>query len=114
MSDQVGRRGRPNPCYVLLLLASAAFVLTTLGYLIGPSVQGRPESGPGSRALAAWLDRNGPRALGVELATMLVAGLLAMTTDRWFAPGRKPRANPAGPKARPRRVDDDDARAGRS
>jgi hypothetical protein len=97
--------GRPqtfaNPFYVLLLVASVAFTVTVLGYLIGPTIQQqaldhpRGGPGPGSRALAAWLDRRGPMLLAVELAAMLVCSLLAMATDHWFAPG--PRRRTSGP-----------------
>jgi hypothetical protein len=87
----------PNPFYVLLLLASSLFVLTTLGYLIGPSIQGQAGHGPGpgrgSIALAVWLDRRGPWALGVEVVMMIASGLLAMATDRWF-PSRADRNRP--------------------
>jgi hypothetical protein len=104
--------GRPqtlsNPFFVLLLVASVAFTVTVFGYLIGPTIhqqaldqpQGGP--GPGSRALADWLDRRGPMLLAVEFTVMLVAGLLAMATDHWFAPGpRRHTANP-GPSSVPR------------
>lgn len=80
-----------NPFYVLLLVASTAFVATALGYLIGPMVQQQarehPQAGPGpgSLALAAWLERRAPTVLAVEIGLMLAAGLLAMATDRWFS-----------------------------
>jgi hypothetical protein len=91
----------PNPFYLLLIVASVVFTVTVLAYLVGPSIQqraldhqgagaggGRP--GRGSLALVAWLDRNGPFALGVEFVVMFVSGVLAMATDRWFptSPGR--------------------------
>jgi hypothetical protein len=91
MAIRPSKKRFPNPFYVLLLLTSTAFVLTTLGYLVSPTIQrqaanqvdGRRVS-PTSVAAAAWLDRNAPKALGVEFAVMLAAGLLAMATDRWF------------------------------
>lgn len=91
MAIRPSKKRFPNPFYVLLLLTSTAFVFTTLGYLVSPTIQrqaanrvnGRGVS-PGSLAAAAWLDRNAPRALGVEFAVMLGAGVLAMATDRWF------------------------------
>ena len=56
-----------------------------------------PAAGPGraaqnasSKAFAAWLDRNAPLALGIEFVVMLVAAILAMLTDNWFAAARKP------------------------
>jgi hypothetical protein len=91
-----------NPFYVLLLIASTLFVVTALGYLVAPSVLDQmPAAGPGrvpqnasSKAFAAWLDRNAPLALGVEFVIMLVAAILAMLTDNWFAGVRK--TPPAG------------------
>ena len=77
-------------------------MVTALAYLIGPSIEqrrlehagaGRP--GPGSLALAAWLDRNGPLALGVEFGVMLVSGVLAMATDRWFSRRSRRRKRPS-------------------
>jgi hypothetical protein len=91
-----------NPFYLLLLIASTLFVVTALGYLVAPSVLDQmPAAGPGrvpqntsSKAFAAWLDRNAPLALGVEFVIMLVAAILAMLTDNWFAAVRK--TPPAG------------------
>jgi hypothetical protein len=77
----------PNPFYVVLLVASVVFTVTALAYLVSPYAAERPNAGVGSRALVDWLDRRGPLALGVEFLVMLVAGVLAMLTDRWFAPG---------------------------
>ena len=55
-------------------------MLTVLGYLVspyGPRAAGRPKAArePGSLAVAGWLDRNGPLALGVEFVVMLVSGV---------------------------------------
>jgi hypothetical protein len=92
----------PNPFYVVLLLASTAFVVTALGYFVSPMVEQQALAqrgagpGPGSRALAAWFDRNGPFSLGVEFALMFVFGVLAMATDHWF-PSKPPR-NVQGPQ----------------
>jgi hypothetical protein len=94
------RRPLPNPFYVLLLAASALFVVTTFAYLVAPYVAERAArrgEGPHPAAgnLAVWLDRHGPAALGVEIAVMTAAGLLAMATDRWFPekPARAKRPN---------------------
>jgi hypothetical protein len=73
-------------------------VVTTLGYLVAPTVLDQvPPAGPGrlaqnasSRAFAAWLDRNAPLALGVEFVVMLIAAVLAMLTDNWFGAPRQP------------------------
>jgi hypothetical protein len=93
----------PNPFFVLLLVASAAFVVTALMYYVSPmALQRAPEKpgpapGPGSRALVDWLDRRGPLVLGVEFVVMCAAGVTAMLTDDWFAPPKAPQAVP-GPK----------------
>jgi hypothetical protein len=71
-----------------LIIASTAFVVTALAYLVSPYVAqraaDRPGAGPGqgSLALAEWLDRRSPTALAIEFAVMLISGLLAMVTDR--------------------------------
>ena len=71
-----------------MLVASTAFVVTALAYLVSPYVAqraaDRPAAGPGrgSLALADWLDRRSPTVLAIEFAVMLVSGLLAMLTDR--------------------------------
>ena len=99
MADRPRKPLFPNPFYVVLLLASTAFAVTALGYLVSPMVaeqgarKGAAGPGDGSRALAAWFDRNGPVALGVEFVIMLLFGLLAMATDHWF-PSRPARAGP--------------------
>jgi predicted PurR-regulated permease PerM len=107
MADRSRSRSRkrlfPNPFYVLLIITSTVFTITALAYLIGPTIvqqarqqpataTGRP--GPGSLALAGWLDRTGPWVLGGELAVMLASSFLAMATDRWF-PSKPPRQPPA-------------------
>ncbi len=90
MPDRPRKPLFPNPFYVILLLSSTAFVVTALAYFVSPWVGQKaaqdPGAGPGagSRALAEWFDRNGPLALGVEFAVMLLFGVLAMVTDHWF------------------------------
>jgi hypothetical protein len=84
-----------NPFFVILLVTSTMFVLTALAYLVSPYVvaprPGLPPRGEGSIALALWLDRHAPLALGVEFAVMLASGVLAMATDRWFSPRSRSR-----------------------
>ncbi len=94
MTDPTRRREVfSNPFFVALLGTSALFLLTILGYLVSPYIlvpdPARPRPGRGSIALARWFDRNGPLALGVEIAVMLLAGVLAMLTDPWFSPRSK-------------------------
>lgn len=82
----------PNPFYVVLLLVSTAFVVTALGYFVSPMVAQKAlnpvDDGPSphSLALAAWLDRNGPLVLAIEIGLMFLFALLAMATDHWFSP----------------------------
>jgi hypothetical protein len=82
-----------NPFFVVLMATSVVFVITVLGYLMSPSVlepgPANPPPAAGSRAAAAWLDRNAPWVLAVEFAIMLLTGVLAMATDQWFSPSAK-------------------------
>jgi hypothetical protein len=84
-----------NPFFAILLATSTLYVLTVLGYLVSPYVlqpnPARPPRGRGSLALADWLDRHGPQTLGIEFVVMLLAGILAMVTDSWFARRSKSR-----------------------
>jgi hypothetical protein len=84
-----------NPFFVVLMATSVVFVITVLGYLISPSVlepgPANPAPGAGSREAAAWLDRNAPWVLAVQIAIMLLTGVLAMATDSWFSPRAKPK-----------------------
>jgi hypothetical protein len=75
-----------NPFYSILIATGVAFVVTALAYLVSPTVieGARSERRQDSPALARWLDRQGPTALGVELVAMLVAGVAAMATDSFF------------------------------
>ncbi len=82
-----------NPFFVVLIATSVLFVLTVLGYLVSLYVL-EPDANRGpmaarSVALASWLDRNGPLALGVEFIVMLISGIIAMATDHWFSPRPK-------------------------
>jgi hypothetical protein len=92
MAKRAQKPGFPNPFNVIFLLSSTAFVVTALGYFVSPMVaqqaarpggQGQGPA-PGSLALAAWFDRNGPLALGIEIVAMLAFALLSMATDHWF------------------------------
>ena len=86
MGGRVSKTSRKNPFYALLMVASTLFVVTTLGYLIGPFIEQRAIDGRGARsALAGWFDRNGVIALAVEFAAMSVLALLAVATDRHFS-----------------------------
>jgi hypothetical protein len=83
-----------NPFFVVLMAASVAFVMTALAYYVSAFVEpapGRPRPSERSLAVAAWLDRNAPWVLAMEFAVMLVTGVLAMATDRWFSPQSQPK-----------------------
>lgn len=105
-----GDRGRvlPNPFFAALLLASTVFVVTCFAYLIGPYLLERAAKRPeraGSLGFAAWLDRRGPLAIGVEFVVMLLLAGSAMILDDRFPKKRKavvptppPDSGPAEPK----------------
>ena len=90
------------------MIVSTLFVVTTLGYLVGPFAAQRAidhkgaGANPLSDALAGWFERRGVVALAIEFAAMLVLSVLAMTTDRYFsrpvavAVPRSPRDAPTG------------------
>jgi hypothetical protein len=84
-----------NPFFVGLMAASVGFVVTALAYYISPDViepnPARPPPSARSLAMAAWVDRNAPWVLAIELLVMFVTGVLAMATDRWFSPRSKPK-----------------------
>jgi hypothetical protein len=93
MPSPPAKRNFPNPFYVLLLAASTLFVVTIFVYLLSPVLREQAARGALPRnagepvpSPADWIDRHAPLALGVEFVVMLIAGLLAMATDRWFAP----------------------------
>jgi hypothetical protein len=83
-----------NPFFVVLMAASVAFAVTALAYYVSAFVEpgpGRPQPSARSLAVAAWLDRNAPLVLAIEFGVMLVTGVTAMATDRWFSPQSKPK-----------------------
>ncbi len=90
---------RPNPFFVLLLLSSTAFAVTAWVGYVGPLLAQAParpgaaEPGADPQALADWFNRRGTTALAIEFAVMFATAILAMATDRHFAP----KATPRGP-----------------
>jgi hypothetical protein len=89
------RRPRANPFYVLLMAVSTLFVVTTLGYLVGPYAAQRVAEGKAAPSpLADWFERKGVVALAIEFGLMAALALLAMATDHLFD-GRK--TAPKGP-----------------
>jgi len=94
------RKPRPNPFFVLLLLSSTAFAITAWVGYVGPLLARAPAKpgavvpGADPQALDDWFTRRGTTALAIEFAVMFATAMLAMTTDRYFAP----KVTPPGPR----------------
>ena len=74
-----------NPFYLLLLLASLVFVLTALAYAVVPALEEKAkEAGefPPPSAFRDALRNDGWKWLLVEVAAMVVFGILSMGLDR--------------------------------
>jgi hypothetical protein len=74
-----------NPLYLLLLLASLAFVVTALAYALIPTLEQKAaEAGspPPPSPFRDGLRQHGGTWLLVEVAVMIVLGLLSMAADR--------------------------------
>jgi hypothetical protein len=74
-----------NPFYLLLLLASFAFVITALAYAVVPTLEDKAkQSGetPPPSPLRDMLRADGGKWLLIEVAAMVVFGLLSMGLDR--------------------------------
>jgi hypothetical protein len=81
MSDTEPR----NPFYLLLLLASFLFVLTALAYAVVPTLEEkaiRAGEVPPPSAVRDALRTDGWKWLLIEVAAMVVFGLLSMGLDR--------------------------------
>jgi hypothetical protein len=75
-----------NPFYLLLLVISLAFVLTALAYAVVPVLEQKArEAGeePPPSPFRDSLREDGWKWLLVEVAAMIVVGLLSMGLDRW-------------------------------
>ena len=75
-----------NPFYVLLLLASCAFVVTALAMAVVPALEDKAtEMGQvvTPSPFRHSLRHDGWKWLLVEVAVMIVFGLLSMGLDRW-------------------------------
>jgi hypothetical protein len=81
----------PNVFYVILLITSTLFVMTSLAWLVSPTLRQISEEDKAAGAavrvddrsltLGDWIDRNAVQILTVEFGVMLVAGVLAMGAD---------------------------------
>lgn len=75
-----------NPFYLLLLLTSLAFVATALAYAVVPVLEQKArEAGeePPASPFRDSLRVDGWKWLLIEVAIMIVLGLLSMGLDRW-------------------------------
>lgn len=78
MADRPGggpTHSKPNPCFLLVALFSAAFVVTILALVA--AMLGDPAA-PVNR----WLDQHGGTLIAAEVAAILATGLLALAIDR--------------------------------
>ncbi len=93
-----------NPLYLLLLLASIAFVVTALGYALIPVLEhkatlaGEP---PPPSAFRDALRAYGGRWLLLELAVMMVVGIAAMVVDRLRSLQKEKQAGTIEPQKEP-------------
>jgi hypothetical protein len=74
-----------NPVYFLLLLASVLFVVTALAYAVVPVLEEKARDAGQAAPPSPWRDalrQDGWRWLLVEVAVMIVLGLLSMGLDR--------------------------------
>lgn len=84
----------------MLMIVSMLFVLTILGYLVGPYIEQRAVEGLGKRSpLADWFDRKGVAALAIEFVTMSILAVLAMAMDHRFSPSSSSIESPKSRKA---------------
>ena len=91
MGYRVIGKPRTNPFFTLLMFVSLLFVVTTLGYLMGPFLARRAAEGlSGPSAVGDWFERKGVVALAIEFCAMFILAILAMSTDRYFEPKKPP------------------------
>ena len=75
-----------NPFYLMLLIASVAFIGTALAYAVVPALEQKARDmgqDPPPSPFRDSLGRDGWKWLLVEVAVMVVFGLLSMGLDRW-------------------------------
>ena len=75
-----------NPLYMLLLVSSCAFIATALAYAVVPALEQKARDlgqDPPPSPFRDSLRRDGWKWLLVEVAVMVVFGLLSMGLDRW-------------------------------
>jgi hypothetical protein len=74
-----------NPFYFLLLLASLLFAITALAYAVVPVLEEKARDAGEAPPPSAWRDalrQDGWKWLLVQVAAMIVFGLLSMGLDR--------------------------------
>lgn len=67
-------KSAPNPLFRLVVVASAAFLITVLMMIVSAFSE--------SSATAQWMNRNGVKLIGVEVVLVIVLSVLAMKFDR--------------------------------
>ena len=75
-----------NPFYLLLLIASFAFIATALAYAVVPALEEKAKEmgqDPPPSPFRDALRVDGWKWLLVQVAIMVVLGLLSMGLDRW-------------------------------
>ncbi len=73
--EEAVSREPEHPLFKLVIVASAAFLLTVLSMVAAMM-------GSGEAPLAKFINRNGVRMIGVEVVLIIVFGILAMAADR--------------------------------
>jgi len=74
-----------NPLYFLLLLASLLFVVTALAYAVVPVLEEKARDAGQAPPPSPWRDalrQDGWQWLLIEVAAMIVLGLMSMGLDR--------------------------------
>jgi membrane protein required for beta-lactamase induction len=82
------KAGGVNPFYVLLVLVGVAFTLTACAYGVMAfkvvRTKERAADQPAGAALLTYLDENGAKLMGIELALLGLCSAAAMATDRYW------------------------------
>jgi hypothetical protein len=93
-----------NPLYLLLLLASLAFVVTALAYALIPVLEQKAAEAGNPAPPSPFRDalrEHGSTWLLIELAAMVVLGLLSMALDRLRALKKERAAGTMPPSPQP-------------
>ena len=67
-------KSAPNPLFRLVVVASAAFLITVLMMIVSAFAEGS--------STAQWMNRNGVKLIGIEVVLVIALSVLAMKFDR--------------------------------